>query len=365
MHVLHVGKFYPPDYLGGVETFVATLSAALVRRGVDVECVVAAVRGRGSVTTQDGVRVTRLASLGVLYSQPLALGLLRALRTGAADVVHVHHPNPLADAAVLLSDRRPLLVSHHSDVVRQRGLLPLYAPVVGRVLRRARAVVVSAPQLIETCRELAGVEGKVRVIPYGIDPAAFAATPAVEARARALRSAWGARPAVLGVGRLVGYKGWDVLLRATRDLDATVVLVGAGPEEARLRALAAPNVVFAGRVPDELRAAYYHAADLFCLPAVSVAEAFGIVLLEAMACGKPLVTTALPTGVSAVNRAGITGLVVPPGDVGALRDAVAALLGDADTRHAMGRAARAVLEREYTAALMAERYLMLYREAMA
>jgi rhamnosyl/mannosyltransferase len=97
---------------------------------------------------------------------------------------------------------------------------------------------------------------------------------------------------------------------------------------------------------------------------VTIAEAFGIVLLEAMACGKPLITTALPTGVSAVNRDGLTGLVVPPGDPGALREALAALLADAARRERMGRAARAVQEREYTATLMGERYVMLYQEAL-
>jgi glycosyltransferase involved in cell wall biosynthesis len=111
--------------------------------------------------------------------------------------------------------------------------------------------------------------------------------------------------------------------------------------------------------------AHYHAADLVCLPSVTIAEAFGMVLLEAMACGRPLITTALPTGVSAVNRDGETGLVVPPGDVTALREAVRVLAADAARRAAMGAAARRVFDAEYTAALMAERYLSVYREALA
>ena len=169
---------------------------------------------------------------------------------------------------------------------------------------------------------------------------------------------------MLAVGRLVGYKGFDVLLRAVAGLEVTPVIVGAGPEEARLRSLAPPGTVFAGRVPDGDLPAYYHACDVFCLPSVTIAEAFGVVLLEAMACGKPLVTTALPTGVTAVNREGVTGLVVPAGDAGALREALGSLVRDAARRLACGTAARRVVEKEYTAALMADRYLALYREAL-
>ena len=365
MRIVHVGKFYPPEYLGGLETVNATLARSLAAAGHEVECLVAAVRGRGSVTFQDGVRVVRAGSLGILYSQPLAPGLPAVLRRTSADVVHLHHPNPLGDVAVLRDRPRPLIVSQHSDIVRQRWLWPLVGPLVRRVLTRAHAVVVASRQLAVRSLELRGFEPKVRVIPFGIDPAPFAASEPVRSRARALRERWGARSVVLGVGRLVGYKGWDVLLRAARDLDGTVVLVGTGPEEGALRAIAGANTVFAGRVEDAELPAYYHSADVFCLPSVTTAEAFGIVLLEAMASGKPLVTTALPTGVAEVNRAGETGLVVPPGDVAALREALAALLGDAGRREAMGEAARHVCAREYTSALMAERFAALYAEAVS
>jgi len=154
-------------------------------------------------------------------------------------------------------------------------------------------------------------------------------------------------------------------VRAVRGLEAAVVIAGTGPEEARLLALAGPEVHLAGRVSDADLVAWYHACDLFCLPSVTIAEAFGIVLLEAMACGKALVTTALPTGVLAVNRNGRTGLVVEPGNAGALREALVALLGDERQRLAMGDAARKVQAAEYSAALMGKRYLKLYEKALS
>jgi len=331
---------------------------------VEVTCAVAAVSGPGRTDIVDGVRVHRARSFGVLLSQPVAPGFPAMVRRTAADVLHLHHPNPLGDLAVLADARRPLVVTQHSDVVRQRLLWPLYGPLVRRVFARARFVAIGSEQLLRTSRELRGFEQKARVIPFGIDSARLEATPAVLERAAALRSAWGGGPVVLTVGRMVGYKGFDVLLRAARGLRATVVLVGTGPLEAGLRASAPPNVRFTGRVSDEELVACYHAADVFCLPSVTIAEAFGIVLLEAMACGLPLVTTALPTGVSAVNRDGVTGLIVPPGDAGALRDALAASVADDRRRAEMAAAARRVLQTEYTAALMAERYLSLYREAL-
>lgn len=323
------------------------------------------MRGPGRTETRDGVDIRRAGTLGTLLSQPLAPGLPGLVRRSAADVVHLHHPNPLGDLAVLLDRCRPLIVSQHSDVVRQRALWPLYGPLVRGALGRARFVVVASEQALGGSRELRGLERKVRVIPYGVEPSRFAPSPALEARARALRAAWGEGPVVLAVGRLVAYKGFDVLLKAAEGLDARVVLVGTGPESARLRALAGPNAVLAGRVSEGDLPAYYRAADVFCLPSVTTAEAFGVVLLEAMASNLPLVTTALPTGVAAVNREGRTGLVVPPGDAGALREALNLLVLDRGKREAFGAAARAVFEREYTAALMVERFLGLYREALA
>ncbi len=364
MRVLGIGKFYPPEYVGGLESVVVTLNRELVRRGIGVSYVVSRVRGAGRVDDVDGVRVVRTPSAGTLLSQPLSPGLPAAVRREPGDIVHLHHPNPLGDLAVL-RDRRPLVITQHSDVVRQRALRGVYGPLIRGAVARARFVAIASPQLLAGSEELRGFGAKVRVIPFGIDPARFAATPAVTARAAALRTTLAGGPVVLAVGRLVGYKGFDVLIRAIDGTEARLVLVGTGPEEPRLRAVAGPRVTFTGRVTDDDLVAGYHAADVFCLPSVTRAEAFGVVLLEAMACAKPLVTTALPTGVSAVNRDGVTGLAVPPGDPDALRDAIGSLLASPARRMAMGAEGRRVLEREYTAALMGERYQALYEEALA
>ncbi|HWO90168.1 MAG TPA: glycosyltransferase [Gemmatimonadales bacterium] len=364
MRVVHVGKYYPPEYEGGLEAVVHGINRELLRRGFAASVVVASARGPASVDNHDGVRVTRVKRVALLLSQPVCPGFAAAVHSEPGDLVHLHHPNPLADVAVR-GEHRPLVVTHHSDVVRQRLLWPLYGPLVRGAFERARAITVGSQQLLRTSRELRGFEPKIRVIPFGIEAERFALTEAVRARAAELRSHWGDRPVVLAVGRLVRYKGFDVLLEAARGLEATVVVVGTGPEGARLRARATPNVVFAGRVSDQDLIAHYHACDVLTLPSVTIAEAFGMVLLEAMACGKPLVTTALPTGVSAVNRHGVTGLVVPPRDAGALRTALRELLASESRRREMGEAARAVQAAEYSAQLMGERFVELYNEIVA
>jgi len=365
LRILGIGKFYPPEYVGGLESAVVALNAELLRSGCQVTYVVSAVRGRGGVSDVGGVRVVRARCLGTLFSQPVSPGLVSAARREPGDVVHLHHPNPLGDLAALADRGRPLVVTQHSDVVRQRALWPLYGPVVRRALARARRIVVASEPYRALSRELEGFDEKVRVIPYGIDGTRFGPRPEVAARAAALRASWGAQPVVLAVGRLVGYKGFDVLLEAARGLDAAVVIAGSGPLAPELARAAGGNVILAGQVEDAELPAYYAACDVFCLPSVTIAEAFGIVLLEAMASGKPLVTTSLPTGVTAVNRDGRTGLVVPPRDADALREALRTVLEDEARRAAMGRAAREVFEREYSSRVMAERYLTVYREALA
>ncbi len=367
MRVVHCGKFYPPQYNGGLEAVIVGLNAELVRRGVRVTAVVSAWNSAGGVDDVDGVRVVRAGAWGVLFSQPVAPSLPALLHREPGDLVHLHHPNPLGDWAAARDRGRPLVITHHSEIVRQRFLWPVVGPVVRAALRRARFVAIGSEQLLRTSQELRGCESKARVIPFGINATRFAATPFVKSRAAELRARWHDRLVVLSVGRLVGYKGHDVLLKASQGLDALVVIVGTGPEQRRLRALAAgrSDVVFAGHVSDEELPAYYHACDVFCLPSLSIAEAFGMVLLEAMACGKPLVTTSLPTGVSAVNRDGQTGIVVKPGDAGTLWEALSGLLGDAALRQRLGAAGRAVQAREYTAALMGERYVQLYRDALS
>jgi rhamnosyl/mannosyltransferase len=371
VRILHVGKYYAP-VTGGMETLVRGMAEGEAAAGDEVTVLCASSSVRGDEEWIEGVHVIRSPRLGEWHSQPVTPGLPLQLARLARehDVVHVHAPNPLAESAALaLPAGIPLVVSHHSDIVRQRRLRAAYGPLQRAFLRRARRIVVATELDVAHSDVLPGFHEKCRVIPHGLDPAAFARTPEVERRARALRDEHGRF--VLFVGRLVDYKGVDQLIAAAQRLGAgiQVLIVGEGPrraaleEQARSLGLLGGRVRFRGRVAAGAElAAHYHACELFVLPSISRAEAFGLVQAEAMACGKPVVATRLDTGASLVQEDGVTGLYVRPGDPEALADAISGLLTDDLRRARMGQAALDRFRDRFTQERMVAAYRELYRE---
>ncbi|HEX9094366.1 MAG TPA: glycosyltransferase, partial [Coriobacteriia bacterium] len=215
---------------------------------------------------------------------------------------------------------------------------------------------------------LAPVADKCRVVPFGIRVERFEGSPDTLARADSLRRRH-TRPIVLFVGRLIYYKGVDVLVRAMRDVHADLVLIGSGPLEGELRERVVAlgmgeRVTFLAPVPEAELVAWYHAADVFCLPSVARSEAYGLVQLEAHASGTPVVSTALPTGVPFVNPDGETGLIVPPGDAPALAAALTRLLGDDALRGRMGEQARERALARFSIASMTDGVVGVYSEAV-
>jgi rhamnosyl/mannosyltransferase len=233
------------------------------------------------------------------------------------------------------------------------------------LVRHAACVVVSNPAL--AAADYLRVAKRVEVIPFGIPVEDFvAAEVGARARASAIRERHGT-PVVLFVGRLVYYKGVDVLLRAMASCPGTLLLVGEGPEESALRALSRrlgieDRVKFLGHVSAEALTHHLYAADVFVLPSTHRTEAFGVVQLEAMACGVPVVSTDLPTGVPWVNQHGITGLVVPPNDEKALAEALRALLGDPALRHSLGQAGRRRATADFTQERMVAAFVRLIED---
>jgi len=222
--------------------------------------------------------------------------------------------------------------------------------------------------MVEHSAFLAPRAAKCRVVPFGIDVDAFAATPQRTARAETLRQGH-TRPIVLFVGRLIYYKGADVLLKAMRDVNADLVIIGTGPLESELREIAAKSgmldrVTFLHSQPLDELVAWYHAADLFCLPSVARSEAFGLVQLEAHAAGTPVVSTTLTTGVPFVNQDGVTGLTVAPGDVEALARALRTLVDDRALRERYGAQALKRARSDFTVERMAAETLAVYAEAI-
>ena len=367
--VVHIGKFYPP-VTGGMERVVESLCRATAGR---VENRVLAFHtGRETVReVVDGVPVTRVGILGAAGSVPVAPGFFRELARMDADLLVLHEPNPWALlACAIVRPKMPLLIWYHSDVVRPRLQYRLfYGPMASPVYGRAARFLVSSPALAEHAEALAPYRSRVVVVPFGIDPREWAANPAIAARVSRIRESVNGRPLLLFAGRLVPYKGIDVLLRSLQGLDAHAIVAGDGPRRREWTALAsrlgvADRVTFTGEVPAAELVALFHACDVFVLPSVTRAEAFGFVQIEAMACGKPVVSTRVPSGVPWVNRHEETGLTVPPGDAGALAAALRRLTGDEGLRARLGAAGRARVQSEFTLERMADRTVAAYEDVL-
>ncbi len=373
MRVLYLYKDYYP-VLGGIENHIRVLAEGLRARGVDVGVLVTNTTGQTVKETIGGVPVVKTARQVNVSSAPVSLPFFSWVHRleADADIAHAHMPYPPGEVAHLLRGRaRRFVVTYHSDIVRQRVLGALYRPFLWQVLRQARLIAVSNPVYIQDSPFLRRYAEKCRVIHFGLNLDRFAATPEIEAQAAEWRARYGNRPLLLFVGRLRHYKGVNVLIEAMQQLpQATALIVGVGPmaEEWQQQAAAAglnDRVHFLGEQPDPAVLALYHAADIFVLPSTNRAETFGIVQLEAMACGRPVICTELGTGTSYVNQDGVTGLVVPSNDASALAAAVRRLLEDPALRARMGAAGQQRAQTEFSIDAMLDRTLDFYREALA
>ena len=363
IRVLQIGKYYYP-FRGGMESSLYTLVNSLKDK-VEFQVLVSNTKLARKIEFIDGVRVIRAGRWGSLFSQPLCPGIFFWLKRLKADIIHLHLPNPLAGLFYLLANPGSrLIISYHSDILRQKVLDFLWRPLVLSLLKRADAVVVTSENLLEGSVVLAGFRSKCHIIPHGIDLERFKTTPELEARSREIKAKTNL-PIVLFVGRLVYYKGLEYLIQAMQGIEAELVIVGSGPLESKLRRLAVirgvkDKIEWRGEIPDDELKAYYLACDMLVLPSCQNSEAFGLVILEAQAFARPVISALLPTGVSFINRQRETGLVVPARDERALKEAIQDLLGSENLRSEYGRNGRRRLEEEFTSRITAGKFLTLY-----
>ena len=372
MKIVHVYKDYHPPVRGGIEQTVERMARWQVAEGHEVTVLVSASgENRSRTEIIAGVRVVRVAELARALSSPLCPGFPDALATQRADVWHLHSPNPLGEVSWRwVLPEGAMVMTHHCDLSRQRALLPLYVPLVHALFRRADALHATSQQALERKDSLVWpFRERFHVVPLGIDADPLLALESTRPGAVALRERFG-DPFVLFVGRLRHYKGLDVLLDAMPEVGARLVIVGDGPMGDSLRAQAARlglngRVHFAGAVSDEELLDHLAAAGVGILPSSDPAEAFGLSLVECMAAGLPVLSTELGTGTSFVNRDGVTGLVVPAGDPGALAQGLGRILTDRSGRERMGAAGRQRVREHFTTAAMMRGIDSLYETALA
>ncbi len=380
LRVLQFGRFNNAEQNGGIERHVQLLCEGLTALDVDVTYLVAgnSLSSKASkISTQFGAYdLIETATLGTHFSTAMSpMQVIKALmihRQKPFDVVHLHLPNPLAHlTSILLPKSVKRVITWHSDIVKQKRLLSIYLPFLRRFVSTADAVIAATPAHFISSTQIPAdyPSNKRHVIPYGRDFTDLALTPSTAELCESLKtkakSASTTGRIIFALGRHVYYKGFDVLIDAMQHVDAQLILGGDGPLKTELQQQAerlgiTHKVTFTGSIAEAELAAYFNACDVFCLPSVERSEAFGLVQLEAMACGKPVVCTQLNNGVNVVNQAGVTGLAVPVRNATALAEALNALLSDDALLSKLGQQAKAHAVSGYSLTAMSNSHVALY-----
>ncbi len=353
--------------MGGTEQVIHQIASGARKLGVETEVLSLAGGAQEAGTVEvNGYQVHRarlnfeIASTGFSFSAFWRFSQLAK----NADVIHYHFPWPFMDLVHFATAvKKPTVVSYNSDIIRQKFLFMLYRPLMNRFLNSVDRIVAASPNYLASSDVLARFSDKVSVIPYGLDRDTYPqSTPE---RLNYWREKVGEK-FFLFVGVLRYYKGLHVLLEAAQGLDYPIVIMGAGPIEQELKTQASQlglrNIHFLGFLPDEDKIALLTLCYSVVFPSHLRSEAFGISLLEGAMFGKPLISSEIGTGTTFVNIADETGLVVPPSDPVALRQAMRYLWENPEIAKEMGIRAGERYEKIFTADQMVEQYVRLYRE---
>ncbi|WP_164521538.1 glycosyltransferase [Iodobacter ciconiae] len=370
MKIIHLGKFYPPEY-GGIETVTFDLVEGLNDQGVktDVLC-----SNKGTETKVDlinsGYQVIRAGTLAVINSTSVSLKLISELKKciHQYDAIHIHLPNPMANLAIwLIRPDCKVYLHWHSDIVKQKHMLKLYAPWLKWLINRADGIVATSQQYADSSKWLIPNMNKVSIIPIGV---ADRSKHSSGVFVKNIRLENKNKKIVLSIGRSAAYKGIRYLIEACKYInDDIVVLIGGPgvevflPQIKKLKLESKIKII--GTIPDQQLASYYAACDVFCLPSVYRSEAYGIVQVEAMSFSKPIISCDISgSGVSWVNEHEKSGLLVPPSDPLALAQAINKLCENDALRQQMALYARNRFEQELTAEKMVSKTIRMYKEKM-
>lgn len=380
MKILQLGKFYP--IRGGVEKVMWDLTHGLAERGIpcDMLCAklkkdeVDPVHAAMSEETRDGLvisfgpqnRVICVPAITKKAATMISPAMIKWLRKHANeyDIIHVHHPDPMAALALRLSDYKGRVMLHwHSDIVAQKFLLKFYLPLQDWLIQRAEKIIGTTPIYLESSPVLTNVQEKTVCVPIGIAPITYDTQWAEQ-----FRALYPGKKIVFALGRLVPYKGFEYLVDAADLLpeDYIVLIGGVGPMHDELqerihRRHLQKKVRLLGYVKAENLPELYGACSVFVMSSMMKTEAFGIVQIEAMSCGRPVVATTIPgSGVSWVNENGFSGLNVPPRDPRSLAGAIQSICQDENVYRRFSAGAMERFERIFTSRIMIDRIIRVY-----
>jgi rhamnosyl/mannosyltransferase len=379
MRILHIGKFFPP-VTGGIESFLGDLLPALETGGVTTAAVVHDdVCQKQNPVCHPKTTLFRVPCYGTLLYAPISPAFIfvmrKAIQSFQPDILHFHVPNTSAFWALPLSiaGALPWVVHWHADVVpsaidrRMALAYQLYRPVEKLFLRHAQTIIATSQSYLDTSNALVDFRDKCHIVPLGLDPDRLKEPDAGMAGWAA--SLWGqAGRRILVIGRLTYYKGHDVMLDAATDLpDARLIIVGNGDQAFRLKnridqSGLSDRVSLPGSLSESALHALLSSCDCLCLPSIERTEAFGLVLLEAMRYGKPVVASDIPgSGIGWVVQDGVTGFLVQPGDAASIARSVNLIFNQPELRLKMGRLASERFFRVFQIDRVAQEIIALYR----
>ncbi|MBW2185787.1 MAG: glycosyltransferase [Deltaproteobacteria bacterium] len=366
MRVLHVYKTYFPDTQGGLEEAIRQICLNTQHHAVESRVFCLSRHPSPRVVKRAEAEVYRVQQTFELASCGFSFQALSAFRQQVewADIVHYHFPWPFADMLHLLARvKKPTVVTYQSDIIRQKGLLQLYRPLMHYFLSDVDQIVSTSPTYFETSSTLQRHKHKVDIIPIGLNRDSYPPlNPEIMDR---LRSQVGDN-FFLFVGVLRYYKGLHILLEAAKDCAFQVVIVGTGPVEAQLKhqaqQLGLANVHFLGFVSDDEKIALYHLALAVVFPSHLRSEAFGVTLVEGAMFAKPLISAEIGSGMSYININAVTGLSVEPNNPLSLRTAMEKLYHSPTLAQQYGQQAHQRYQHLFTGKRMGELYAQLYAQ---
>lgn len=367
MKILQLGKFFPIK--GGVEKVMFDLMSGLSAEGVKCDMMCAAIEGktRTEMLNENSKLIlchTWFKAAATMISPAMVLKLRKIC--SEYDVIHVHHPDPMACLALFFSGFKGKIILHwHSDILKQRFLLKFFLPLQSWLINCADYIVGTSPVYLSESPYLKSFGYKTKCLPIGVPK-----MKPDSLKVRYIKEKYLGKKIVFSLGRLIGYKGFTYLVDAASYLDDNYVILIGGDGELRgdlqeqidKNGLAS-KVKLLGRIDDQDLPDYYGACDLFCLSSIQKTEAFGIVQIEAMSCGKPVIATKIPgSGVSWVNEDGKSGINVPPMDAKAIAEAVITITCDDEKYSSFCRGAIERYESFFTEKKMIYESINIYEE---
>lgn len=370
MKILHLGKFYAP-FFGGIERVNYDIVESLnceTDFQLDELCFCHNVNSNEKWETS--YKLIRVPIRGIKFSMPIPKGYFRIYKNlrNSYDIVHIHVPNPLALLAPLLFPGRPKIIVHwHSDILKQKFLVKFLVPFQNMLLKKATKIIATSKNYAYNSDVILPFKDKVEIVPIGIDTDYLTTNPE---DIKEIRNTYKGKKIILSIGRLTYYKGFSFLIEAAQNIpDDSIILIGGSGElrntlEEQIKELGVENKVkLIGRISDSMIGAYFEAADLFCLPSQFKTEAFGVVLIEALSKGLPIVACDIPgSGVPWVNQNNVTGFNVPINNSLAISNKITEILSSPDLQEKFSKNAKERYESLFTKKVMVKKIADIYRE---